>query len=167
MTEKENGLPEPNRNSPKRNTKPRNSSINQDDKKIKGKTLQDLRLSKNLLAIEMVTTVRELYPKYDKFLQSKCERGDEYGIDLRADAMKALLEKYAPEELERERRLRSDRHRLKRRVCCRLEDAEYAELVKRIGEDGFDTMQAWLAFKIRAYLRAKNKKNKKEQKNND
>lgn len=164
---KESGLPDANQNSPKRDAKPHGLSINQDREKSKGNLLRDLRLSKNIQAKEMVTTVCGLCPKYDEVLQSKCEHGDEYGIDLRADAMEALLEKYAPAELERERMRRSDRHRLKCKVCCRLRDAEYAELMKYIVEDGFDTTQAWLALYIRAYLKAKKEKNKKEQKDND
>lgn len=103
----------------------------------------------------MVLTVRTLYPKFDKMLQSKCEHGEEYGIDLKTKAMDALLAKHAPELLAQVKHRRDGCHRLKCKVSCRLEDNEYAELVKRIKEDGFDTMQAWLAFKIRAYLKSK------------
>ena len=40
----------------------------------------------------MVAVVQGLYPKYDKAMQSKCENGDDYGISLRPDAMRALYE---------------------------------------------------------------------------
>lgn len=107
----------------------------------------------------MVLTVRALFPKYDKMLQSKCEHGDEYGIDIKLKAMDALLEKYAPELLAKEKHRRDGCHRLKCKVMCRLEDDEYAALVKRIKEDGFDTMQAWLAWIIRNYLKKGSQKN--------
>ena len=49
-----------------------------------------------LPAKDMVAVVQELYPKYDKTMQSKCENGDDYGISIRPDAMKALYAKFAP-----------------------------------------------------------------------
>lgn len=153
--EKENGLPDANQNSPKRDTESHQFSIAQKTEKIKSNPLRDLRLSKNLPQTEIVLTVRTLYPKFDKTLQSKCEHGEEYGINLKTKAMDALLAKYAPELLAKEKHRRDGCHRLKCKVMCRLEDEEYAELVKRIKKDGFDTMQAWLAFKIRAYLKSK------------
>ena len=61
----------------------------------------------------------------------------------------------APEELEKIKRKRRGGHRLTCRVTCRLEDAEYAEVVKLVREDGFDTIQAWLAFHIRKRLAAR------------
>lgn len=152
---KEDGLPDANQNSPKRDSGSHAISIAQTAKKSKGNILRDLRISKNLPAKDMVLTVRTLYPKFDKMLQSKCEHGEEYGIDLKTKAMDALLAKYAPELLAQVKHRRDGCHRLKCKVSCRLEDDEYAELVKRIKEDGFDTMQAWLAFKIRAYLKSK------------
>ena len=37
--------------------------------------LRELRISKQIPAKKMVAVVRQLYPKYDKTMQSKCERG--------------------------------------------------------------------------------------------
>ena len=153
--EKEKGLPDANQNSPMRDTLSHISSIAQKSEKIKVNPLRELRISKNLQAKDMDLTVRTLYPKFDKMLQSKCEHGEEYGIDLKTKAMDALLAKYAPELLAKEKHRRDGCHRLKCKVMCRLEDEEYAELWKRIKKDGFDTMQEWLAFKIRAYLKSK------------
>ena len=127
--------------------------ISQNAKKSKSNPLRYFRVSQNIQAKDIVDTVRELYPKYDKVLQSKCERGEEYGIDLKMKAFDALLEKYAPDMLEIERHRRDGRHRLKCKVMCRLEDYEYHELHRRIRADGFSTMQAWLTFVIREYLK--------------
>lgn len=154
--QKEKGLPDANQTSPADSEATTANSISRDKSQVKMNPLRELRISKNLAAKDMVTTVRDLYPLYDKTLQSKCER-DEYGIDLKPKAMDALLEKYAPELLEKERHRRDGRHRLKRKVMCRLDDAEYEALKKRIKKDGFDTMQAWLAYMIRHYLSVKRK----------
>lgn len=73
--------------------------------------LRSLRIELGLPARDMVAVVQGLYPKYDKTMQSKCENGDDYGISLRPDAMKALYEKFAPGGTKASRR-KKDRHRL-------------------------------------------------------
>ena len=153
---KKNGSPDANQNDPRTDAKSCSRfSIPQTVKKIKGNPLRELRISKNIPAKEMITVVREIYPRYDKMLQSKCEHGDEYGVDIRYDAMDALLAKYAPELLEAEKRRRQGGHKLTKRIACRLEDDEYDRLVKCVKEDGFDQMNAWLVFTVRQYLKKK------------
>lgn len=117
--------------------------------------LRELRLSRNIPAKEMVDVVRKKYPKYDKTMQSKCERSNEYGVQIKPDAMKALYSEFAPEMLKKG----SSGHRLKCRISCRLEDAEYEALQEHIREDGFDTMQDWLSFMVRQYLKGKEQTN--------
>lgn len=149
------GLPRGNGNSPKNNGSSTSSIVSHNSEDVKTEPLRELRISKAISANEMVEVVRELFPKYDKTLQSKCERSSEYGVRIRPEAMDALVAKYAPEQLEEIKRKRRGGHYLKCRVTCRLEDAEYAEFVKLVHEDGFDTIQAWLAFDIRKHLTAR------------
>lgn len=156
---KENGLPRANGNSPRKDGESLpQSSISQKSQEIKTNPLRDLRVTRNIPAKNMIECVRKLYPKYDKMLQSKCEHGSEYGIDIRPDAMDVLLAEYAPELLESVKRKRRGGHRLTCRITCRLEDAEYAQLTKCIKEDGFDQMQAWLTYVVRHYLKSKAEK---------
>lgn len=159
---KKEGLPRANGNSPdvSGSQLEHKSIIAHKSEKVKDNPLRDLRVSKNIPANDMVDTVRALFPKYDKPLQSKCEHGDEYGVNLKPKAMDALLAKYAPELLAKEKHRRDGCHRLKCKVSCRLEDDEYAKLIKFIKAEGFDTMQSWLAFKIRRYLMAQEGKEK-------
>lgn len=113
--------------------------------------LRELRLSKQIPAKDMVAVVQAIYPKYDKTMQSKCENGDDYGISIRPDAMKALYEKFAPGGTKVSRR-KKDRHRLANRVSCRLEDADMAALQRRMEADGYSTAQELLADLVRRYL---------------
>lgn len=117
--------------------------------------LRELRLRCQLPAKEMVAVVRELYPKYDKTMQSKCERGAEYGVDLRPDAMDALYTAFAPELLGQRRRRKNSGHRLTCRISARLADGEYGLLQQHIRADGYATMQDWLTDIVRAYLAEK------------
>lgn len=118
--------------------------------------LRELRISRQLPAKEMVSVVKEIYPKYDKTMQSKCERGDEYGIRIRQDALEALYAKFDPEKLKKDKKKR-DGHRLKCRISCRLPDEVYAELQQFIKEEGFKTMQDWLTHTVEKYIQRKRK----------
>ena len=125
--------------------------------------LKDLRTSKNIPAKEMVEVVRAIYPKYDKTVQSKCENGKLYGVELKRDAMNALIDKFAPEY---KRIRKSDGHKLKRRIGCRLEDLEYETLIKNIRADGYSTVQDWLTAVVRKYNKRKERKNESSNSNN-
>lgn len=114
--------------------------------------LRKLRMELGLPARDMVAVVQELYPKYDKTMQSKCENGDDYGISIRPDAMKALYTKFAPDGTKVSRR-KKDRHRLAGRISCRLEDADMETLQQRMEADGYSTAQELLADLVRRYLR--------------
>lgn len=154
-TYKNNGSPNANQYDPR--TTPSHHSIAQSAKKCKQNLLRDLRVTKKIPAKDMIDLVREHYPKYDKALQSKCEHGDEYGIDIRSDAMDALLAKFAPEQLEAEKRRRNGGHRLTKRIMCRLEDEDYSALVQYITADGYTDMNAWLVSTVHSYLAEKRK----------
>jgi len=128
--------------------------------------LRALRLRKNIPAKDMVEVVKAIYPKYDKTVQSKCENGDAYGVCLRADAAEAICERFAP-ELKRQKQKKKDGHRLTCRISCRLETTEYEELMLHIGQDGYDTVQAWLTNIVRNYNAEKRKEQKNESGNNN
>ena len=66
-----------------------------------GNPIRDLRLTHNLSGPEMADVVRNIYPKFDRYLLSKCEAPDVYGIQLVRDAKKALLLKYDPAQLRK------------------------------------------------------------------
>ena len=125
--------------------------------------LKDLRTSKNIPAKEMVEVVRAIYPKYDKTVQSKCENGKLYGVELKRDAMNALIDKFAPEY---KRIRKSGGHKLKRSIFCRLEDLEYETLMKNIRADGYSTVQDWLTAVVRKYNKRKERKNESSNSNN-
>lgn len=114
--------------------------------------LRALRLSKNLPAKDMVAVVRAIYPKYDKTIQSKCERGEDYGIQLKPDAMAALTAKFAPDLQIAGKPPSRDRHKSAHRISFRLPEAEFDLLQQRIRADGHGTVQSWLTEMVRRYL---------------
>lgn len=114
--------------------------------------LRELRISRKLPSKEMVEVVRDIYPKYDKTMQSKCERGDEYGVQIRPDAMDALYARFDPEQLTKTKKKKGDGHKYTCRISCRLPDEQYLLLQKHTKADGYRTMQDWLTDQVKKYL---------------
>lgn len=115
--------------------------------------LRDLRLRKQLPAKEIVEVVRTIYPKFDKPLLSKCENGGVYGVQLRADAMKALRVAYCPENPNGNKVSRHGKHRLSCCVSARLENTIYEALQRQLRADGYTTVQDLLTDLVRKYLK--------------
>ena len=107
-------------------------------------TLRELRVSRGIPAKEIVSVVRQLYPRFDAPTLSKVE-STEYGTELPADAVKLIYETFAPEFVPLLRQPKPDPRRLTCRVSCRLEDEDYMLLMERIQADGAPTTQAWLS----------------------
>lgn len=110
--------------------------------------LRTLRISAGITARDMIEVVQTIYPKYDKIIQSKCEHGDEYGIQLRPDAMKALLARFAPEPRKSAPQPRRSKPN---RIQARLDDSLYARLQLAVKRDGI-TIQQFIEQKVQEYL---------------
>ena len=104
--------------------------------------LKRLRLLTGLPSSTLVRTVREMYPRYDKYLQSKCERTEEYGVTLCKEAMDSLIAAHAP-QLAKNATKTGNRTR-PCRVTCRLTQADYGLLQQLIQARGFGTMQEYV-----------------------
>lgn len=118
--------------------------------------LKALRLNRQIPVKEMVKVVRERYPKYDRFLQSKCEHSDETGVTLLPDALERLHTAFDHKTLVPFHKPRKvDAHRQKCRISARLSNEDYAALQRHIQADGYHTTQAWLAEMVRRYLKRK------------
>ena len=141
--------------------------IEQEHKRL----LRDVRVSSGASAKEIVATVRKSYRGFDKTLQSKCENPDKYGVQLTPEALRLVLEEYAPDLLElaapvvaedpepaadKPVKRRGDTHRLKRSIRCRLEEGDYARLMAYIKSEGFDTVQSWLTYTVRKLIKTNN-----------
>lgn len=118
--------------------------------------LQSLRLSRQIPARDMAETVQQLYPRFDRYLLSKCESDSVYGVQLKHDALKALYLKYDPAAWAKRKR-RTDGHKNQSRIYCRMDADTYKRLIAQIRQDGFKTVQDWIMDQILAYINATNK----------
>lgn len=111
---------------------------------------------------DIVQEVKPVYPGFDKTLLSKCMNADKYGVTMTSGCFSSLAKAFPELVAETKKQARrGDNHKLTDRVSCRLEKSEYEALQRWIHEDGFDTMQAWLVYMIRGYLKQKEEQNGK------
>lgn len=121
-----------------------------------GNELKDLRVSHALAARDMAETVQALYPRFDRYLLSKCEASDQYGVELRRDALRHLYMRFAPEAWKKRRS--RDRHLRKRSIRCRLDESTYQALLTIIHKAGFSTVQDWLESQINVFVAMQNRR---------
>ena len=117
--------------------------------------LKALRLRRNLSQKDMVDVVRQIYPKYDKYVQSKCEKSELYGVELAKDAMNALYAAFDPERATARSARKKDKHRLTCSIRARLETPVYEALQQLIEAEGHATVQDWLTEKVTGYIQEK------------
>lgn len=99
--------------------------------------LRRLHFSHNISGADMVRTVQIIAPKFGKSELSKAENPESYGIEISADALKALWLMHAPEEYARMKK-RRDGHKLAHRLSCRVEDTLYDRVADYIQSQGID-----------------------------
>ena len=117
--------------------------------------LKSLRVKKRIPTKDIINVVQQLYPKYDKTMQSKCENSELYGVSLTPDAMNALYDAFDQGRETAPSAPKKDRHRLTCAIRARLEKPVYDRLQQLIEAEGYATTQDWLTDKIIAYLREK------------
>lgn len=111
------------------------------------------RIRRGIDAQDVAQAIRRYYPKYDRAMQSKVERPDDYGIKLLAHA----------EEIAREYiglpAKKSDKRRFQNRLYLRLPDDEYIQFREAMVTEGYDTDQDYMRMIIRYYMARRQNKN--------
>lgn len=113
--------------------------------------LRRIREESGAAPAAIIAIVQRRHPKYDKTLQSKCERTELYGVQLAEDSMKDLRRELTPEEEKKAAWIRQGRHRLTNSVSCRLSE-EDSERFREIARQSGNTVQAYLSTMIRDHL---------------
>ncbi|MBR2226734.1 MAG: hypothetical protein IJ893_02575 [Bacteroidales bacterium] len=106
------------------------------------KAIRALRSERHIPVADIVEVVSAIYPRFDRYLLSKVEHGEEYGIRLRADAQHELLTHFKVTEDGSKARRKPSRSK-PRRISCRLTDKAYGLLQRELDRTGV-TMQSWL-----------------------
>lgn len=114
--------------------------------------LRELRLGMQIPTKDMVDTVQAVFPKFDKTVLSKCENDEKYGVTISQTAMDTLYDTFDPERQTARQSRTADRHKLPRRVTCRLTEAHYEALQQHMNQTGYATMQEWMTSVIQTII---------------
>ena len=106
------------------------------------KAIRALRSERHIPVADIVEVVSSIYPRFDRYLLSKVEPGEEYGIRRRADAQHELLTHFKVTQDASKGKPRPNRTKPKR-ISCRLTDKAYGLLQRELDRTGV-TMQSWL-----------------------
>lgn len=117
-----------------------------------GNELRYLRILSGIQAPAIADAVKQVFPKFDCYLLSKCEQPDLYGVTLLPRGMKAARA-LAPDVTPKKK----DGHKNQFRIYCRMDQATYNRLISQIRQDGFKTVQDWMLDQIKAYISAENR----------
>lgn len=91
---------------------------------------------RNIPNMDIIDTMRTAWPGFDKTLLSKCRNHKHYGVGLRREAVKLLSEHFHMDEpTARHQPNRKKPHRIQ----CRVSDATYSLLQRRIAQTGQST----------------------------
>lgn len=115
--------------------------------------MKEFRESRKLSPREIVEVVQEDAPRFDRYLLSKCEHPEKYGIRLLNEIEQNLAEAFpltVPEARKPERRKNPCR------LYCRVGKPVYERLQRALRADGFETVQAGLNYIIGKYLEGRN-----------
>ncbi len=100
------------------------------------KVLRDFIKRRHIPLMDILEVVQTIYPRCDKSLVSKCAHGEETGAMLRPDAMKALTVHFREDgQAVTVRPARTKQHRIQ----CRVGDAVYEALQRRLQQTGQNT----------------------------
>lgn len=115
--------------------------------------MKEFRESRKLSPREIVEVVQEDAPRFDRYLLSKCEHPEKYGIRLLNEIEQNLAEAFPPTAPEARK---PDRRKNPCRLYCRVGKPVYERLQRALRADGFETVQAGLNYIIGKYLEGRN-----------
>ncbi|MBR6905983.1 MAG: hypothetical protein IKN33_03420 [Selenomonadaceae bacterium] len=99
------------------------------------KVLQELK-DRNVPNMDVVETVRAIFPGFDSPLLSKCRNHRQYGVGLREPAVKLLREHF---KVTGQKGPRKPVRKKPHRIQCRVTDAVYEALQRRLERIGQNT----------------------------
>lgn len=115
--------------------------------------MKEFRESLNLSQRDIIDVVQESAPGFDKYLLSKVERPEKYGIRLLNEIEQTLVEAF-PQTAPEPRK--PDRRKNPCRLYCRVGKRMYGQLQRALQADGFKTTQDGLVYIISKYLEGHN-----------
>lgn len=115
---------------------------------------------------DVALIVREKFPKFTRQLLSMSSNYGEYGVIIHPDGLRVICEAYGialnpapdiPITVEEPAPKKSENRKLGRKVTFRVTNGDFEIIQKRVLDEGYDSVQAWLYAIITELLGNQNK----------
>ena len=123
--------------------------------------LREICESTGAMGKEIALVVRETFPKFNRQLLAQCQAPEKYGVVIHPEGLRVICDTYGlvPEEMPTATAAaepapvpaparKPEKRKLPRKLTFRMTARDYARLVVRVENDGFDSVQSWLYDKI-------------------
>lgn len=123
--------------------------------------LRDICQSTGAMGKDIALVVRETFPKFTRQLLAQCQAPEKYGVVIHPEGLRVICDTYGlvPEEMPTATAAaepapvpaparKPEKRKLPRKLTFRMTARDYARLVVRVENDGFDSVQSWLYDKI-------------------
>lgn len=123
--------------------------------------LKEIREATGMMAKDVAPVVANRFPKFNRQLLAQAESFEKYGVIIHPDGLRAICEAYGirldkpeiPIEVKKDPiAKKTDRRKLGRKLTFRMTNGDFEVLQKRVQDDGFESVQAWLYAKITEIL---------------
>lgn len=102
--------------------------------------LHRLRTRYEIPAKEIVEAVQRIYPKFDNTCLSKCEHTASYGIEIRPDALDALIREFDPETFEKKQNRKLENKKRKEKS---MDTQKQQKFYFTYGTEGYPYYGGW------------------------
>ena len=125
--------------------------------------LREICESTGAMGKEIALVVRETFPKFNRQLLAQCQAPEKYGVVIHPEGLRVICDTYGlvPEELTVTPSTskaadapaavpakKPEKRKLPRKLTFRMTARDYARLIVRVENDGFDSVQSWLYDKV-------------------
>lgn len=118
----------------------------------------------NSMAKDVAQVVKDEFPKFNRQLLTQCSSPEKYGIIIHPRGLEVIKSVYGISEVRAEASTeekseqekppkKKQRRKLSRAITLRMTTKDYQKLARRVKEDGFTSVQAWLYIRVSELLK--------------
>ena len=117
--------------------------------------LRDVRAASGATGKQLVSVVKDAFPKFNRQLLAQLEAPEKYGAIIHPNALRLFCDAYGVEietAVKTAKPRKQERRKLPHKLTVRISDHDFALLQLRIEKDGYGTVQSWVHAQIKKAL---------------
>lgn len=118
----------------------------------------------NAMAKDVAQVLKDEFPKFNRQLLTQCQAPEKYGVIIHPNGLAIIKAAYNLGETQTvgsteeksepaQKPKKKQRRKLPRAITLRMTTKDYQKLARRVKEDGFTSVQAWLYIRVSELLK--------------